>query len=126
MLKALKEREKNELMGIGDQSEYMQNVSWPGTKLKKGYSIEKLFVYPEEGEDKWVWCAGIVQKAMTKKDDNTIVATIKWDKNSIGEGDADGTESEILKKNRWNPDKPKPGAWREDLRHLMKNTESTL
>ena len=24
MLKALKEREKNELMGIGDQSEYMQ------------------------------------------------------------------------------------------------------
>ena len=81
-------------------------------KLKNGHSIEKLFVYPEEGEDKWVWCwcAGIVQKAMTKKDDKTNVATIKWDKNSIGEGEADVTESEILKKNKWNPDKPKPDA----------------
>ena len=63
---------------------------------------------------------------MTKKDDNTIVATIKWDKNSIGEGKVDVTESEILKKNRWNPDTPKPGVWREDLRCLMKNTESTI
>ena len=68
--------------------------------MKKGYSIEKLFVYPEEGEDKRVWCAGIVQKASAKKNDNTIVATIKWDKNSIGEGEGDVTESEILKKNR--------------------------
>ncbi len=91
-------------MGIGDQCEYMQNISWLGKKLKKEYGLEKLFVYPEDGEDKWVWCAGIVDKASMKKYGKTIVATIKWDVNCIGEGEAKVTESEILKKNMWNPD----------------------
>ena len=123
MLEALKQRERNELMGIGDQCEYMQNVSWPAKKLKRGYKIEKLFVYPENGEDKWVWCAGVVEKASMKEDKKTIVATIQWDKDTIGEGEADVTESELLKKGNWNPDKPTPGAWREDLRHLKKKID---
>ena len=82
--------------------------------------IEKLFEYPEEGEVKWVWCPGIVERSTMKKDNTTIVATVKWDINCIGEGEADVTKSEILKKNLWNLDKPKPGAWREDLHHLMR------
>ena len=60
-----------------------------------------------------------------KKDNTTIVATVKWDIDCIGEGEADVTESEILKKNLWNPDKPKPGAWREDLRHLMRTFDES-
>ena len=64
-------------MGVGDQCEYMQNISWPGRKLKKGYSLEKLFEYPEEGEVKWVWCPGIVERSTMKKDNTTIVAIVK-------------------------------------------------
>ena len=76
----------------------MQNISWPGKKLKKGYALEKLFIYPEDGEDKWVWCAGTIEKASMKSNGETIVATIKWDQSCIGEGEADVTESELLKK----------------------------
>ena len=46
--------------------------------MKKGYSIEKNFKYPEEGEVKWVWCPGIVERSPTMKKDNMIiVATVK-------------------------------------------------
>ncbi len=48
------------------------------------------------------------------------MATIKLDANFIREMEADVTESKILKRNMWNPDKSKPGAWREDLLHLVK------
>ena len=86
--------------------------------MKKGYKIEKLFEYPEEGELKLIWCPGIVSKVI-KKDDKLIKADIEWDPELIGEGEA--TEStELLKKHLWNLSKPKEGAWRQDLRHKLR------
>jgi hypothetical protein len=120
-LKALREREQEELMGVYDQSEYMNEVNWPGTKLKKGYKIEKLFVYQEEGEEKLIWCPGIVLK-VNKKDEVQIKADIKWDTAFIGQGEADESE-EILKKNAWNPEKPKKGSWRQDVRDRMRKID---
>ena len=46
-LKTLREREQEEQMRVYDQSNYLNEVNWPETKLKKGYNIEKLFVYRE-------------------------------------------------------------------------------
>jgi hypothetical protein len=37
---------------VYDQSQYLNEVNWHETKLKKGYKIEKLFVHQGEGEDK--------------------------------------------------------------------------
>ena len=45
-------REQKEIMGIGDQCEYMNEVNWPGKLLKKGYNIEKLFTYIGDEEEK--------------------------------------------------------------------------
>ena len=73
-----------------------------------------LFVYPKEGEDKLIWCPGIVLK-VNKRDEVQIKADIKWGTAFIGQGEADESE-EILKKNAWNPEKPKKGLWRQDVR----------
>ena len=51
MLDALKEQEREEVLGIGDQSEYMNAVNWSEKLLKKGYQIEKLFMYPKKDEE---------------------------------------------------------------------------
>ena len=122
MLESLKEREKEELLGIGDQSEYMNAVNWPEKILKAGYKIEKLFLYHEEEEEKLVWVPGVVVRVIHKNCEK-ITALVKWDANSIGEGEADESDEE-LKKNLWNPDQPKAGAWRQDVRHLMKRGSS--
>ena len=50
------------------------------------------------------------------KRDKQIIATIKWDRDYIGIGEADESK-EKLEKGKWNPDKPRAGAWRQDLRH---------
>ena len=49
ILEALKERERNELMGIGDQCEYMQNISWPGRKLKKVIRLKNFLSTQRRG-----------------------------------------------------------------------------
>ena len=86
--------------------------------MTKGFKIEKLFEYPEEGELKLIWCPGTVLKVI-KRDDKLIKADIEWDPEFIGEGEA--TEStELLKKHLWNPSKPKEGAWRQDLLHKLR------
>ena len=113
-----RDREKQEQMGVYDSEEYLNEVNWPDKKLKKGYKLEMLFEYPEEGETKLIWCPGIVLKVV-KRDDKVIKAEIKWDSDFIGEGEGDET-TEKLKKNMWNREKPKQGAWREDLRHKLR------
>ena len=83
--------------------------------MKKGYQLEKLFIYTEEDESKLIWCPGVVTKVVSRGD-KQIIATIKWDRDYIGIGEADESK-EKLEKGKWNPDKPRAGAWRQDLRH---------
>ena len=108
-------------MGIGDQCEYINEVNWPGKLLKKGYKIEKLFTYIGDEEDKLLWIPGEVIEVLTRYD-NKIVASIKWDEDMIGARESDESD-ESLYKTKWNPDKPDPGAWRQDLQHLMLKME---
>jgi len=42
----LKDIEREELMGVGDQCEYMSEVNWPDKGLRRGYELEKLFITP--------------------------------------------------------------------------------
>ena len=65
-------------------------------------------MYQEEGEDKLIWCPGIVLQVYNR-DEEQIKANIKWDTVFIGQGEADEFE-EKLKKNAWNPEKPKKGS----------------
>ena len=50
-LKAMGERENEELMKNWDGDEYMNKVNWSEKKLKKGYKIEMCFSYRDEVED---------------------------------------------------------------------------
>ena len=113
MLQALKERERDELMGVGDQCKYMNEVNWPDKSLKVGYELEKLFVYPKDEEYKFIWVPVMVTEVLSRNGEK-IVASIKWDKDMIGEGGSDESDEQLLK-SKWNPDTPKPGAWRQDL-----------
>ena len=119
MIEAYRERERNEEEGVGDQCEYLQSFNWPSDKrLKKGFRLEMLFDYPDNG---LIWVPGVV-KSIDKVEKTVIKATIKWDSTCIGEGESDESV-EKLKKYKWNPEKPDDGAWREDLRHLMKKID---
>ena len=58
-LKALREWEKEVLMGIWDGAEYMNEVNWPEKTLKTGYKIEMCFFCPD-AEGRVGLCGGVV------------------------------------------------------------------
>ena len=97
-LKALREREKEVLMGIWDGAEYMNEVNWPEKSLKTGYKIEMCFSYPDaEEESRIMWCCGDVTR-VKKRDDKVIKVNIKWDKEFVAVGESEEDE-QLLKKN---------------------------
>ena len=106
-------------MGIEYQCEYINEVNWPGKSLKKGYKIEKLFTYIGDEEDKLVRIPGEV---ILTRNDKKIMASVKQDEDKIG-AEESAEPDEYLYKTKWNPDKPDPGAWRQDLQHLMLKIE---
>ena len=59
------------------------------------------------------------------RNDEKIVASIKWDKDMIGEGESDESDEsdEQLLKSKWSPDTLRPGAFRQDLHRLMLNID---
>ena len=63
-------------MGAGDQCEYRNEVNWPDKSLKVGYELEKLFVYPEDEDDKLIWVPGMVTEVLSRNGEK-IVASIK-------------------------------------------------
>ena len=46
----------------------------------------------------------------------------KWDTAFIGQAEADESE-EKLKKNAWNPEKPKKGSWRQDVQDRLRKID---
>ena len=96
-MNALRQREKEELMGIWDGAEYMNEVNWPEKKLKNGYKIEMCFSYPyEDEENRFMWCCGVVER-VKKRDDKVIKADIRWSEEFVACGESDLTE-EMSKK----------------------------
>ena len=82
----MRQREQEELIGLYDQAEYLNEVSWPENKLTKGFKIEKLFEYPEESELKLIWCPGIVLKVI-KKDNKLIRRTLDGTQSLLERGE---------------------------------------
>ena len=89
--------------------------------MKKGYEIEKLFAYKKDDEDKLTWVPGVVTNVLSRNDEK-IVATIKWDEKMIADGESEESDGHLFK-NKWNQSLPKQGTWRQDLRHLMLKIE---
>jgi len=74
MIEAYKEQERKEAEGVGDQCEYLQSFNWPSDKrLKKGFRLEMLFDYPDNG---LIRVPGVV-KSIDKVEKTVIKATIK-------------------------------------------------
>ena len=46
---------------------------------------------------------------MLSRNGEMILASIKWDKDMIGEGESDESDEQLLK-SKWNPDTPEPAA----------------
>lgn len=107
------QRDANEAMGLGDRwSEYQP---WNMPKIDssfEGFKIEMRFQLPDnEGNMMADWYHGVVESVVSEK--NNIVK-IKWDPESLCEGDKQVTNEKLLK-TKWNPNKPKCGAWRQYL-----------
>ena len=66
-LNALRQQEKEELMGIWDGAKYMNEVNWPEKKLKEGYRIDMYFLYPEEDKENRFICGVVVLLRELKK-----------------------------------------------------------
>jgi len=107
------QRDANEAMGLGDRwSEYQP---WNMPKIDssfEGFKIEMRFQLPDnEGNMMADWYHGVVESVVSEE--NNIVK-IKWDPESLCEGDKQVTNEKLLK-TKWNPNKPKCGAWRQYL-----------
>ncbi len=123
-IKAMKEHDRLESNGFGDQLNELQETSWPVERiLKLGFKIDMCFLYrDDEGNEMLQWCQGVVERIVNDKsnDKNYIIASIKWNNEFVDEGGANPTK-EMFKKKDYNPEKHYDRAWREDLRHLLGN-----
>ena len=54
-----------------------------------------------------------------------MVVKVTWNRDSVNEGEPDRT-TEKLEKGLWNPEVHEKGAWREDLRDLVKTSDDVI
>ena len=117
-LKALKNIERLENNGFGDQLEGMQQTLWPVELLRGGvFKIDKLFEYKVGQEATLQWCQGTVVKVL-KENDRFYIVEVEWDKECLSDGDQKKSWEKLLS-TKWNPEKPGNGVWRQDLRHKL-------
>ena len=115
-LNGMKERDRLELAGYGDQLMEIQKATPPIDKMGRGsFRIDMCFDYTEGGESILQWCQGTVTK-MLKEDKYNMTMEIKWDEKFVEKGQSK-TRERVLK-SAWNPETHKDRAWREDLHHL--------
>ena len=119
-LNGMKERERLEDIGFGDELMEMQEATPPIDKLRKGlFKIDMCFEYTEEGETILQWCQGIAK--FLKEDKYYIVIEVKWNDEFVQNGQRK-TKEKVLK-SAWNPETHKDRAWRENLHHLTMSAE---
>mmetsp|Transcript_13410 Transcript_13410/g.28442 ORF Transcript_13410/g.28442 Transcript_13410/m.28442 type:complete len:149 (+) Transcript_13410:1116-1562(+) len=110
---AIAEMERREARGEGDMWLEMQKIT-PQILNKKfhGFRVEMLFSsYEEDGATCLNWYHGIVKRVVNAEKEQV---RIEWDESCLGEGDEKITIQQ-LKANKWNPKKPREGAWRQYL-----------
>lgn len=114
---AKSEIETREAEGKGDRWSERQKIVMPKIKTLKGFKIEMLFDYTEpDGSVVMTWCHGIVDSVVNA---DSGVVKIKWDKESLRDGDPAVTKDKLLE-SKYNPEKPMKGAWREYITQLRK------
>ena len=120
-LKAMRERDRLQDNGYGDELMEMQQILWPKDRvLNNDFAIDMLFGVTEQGEDLLVWCQGKVIKCVREYScGKKLKVRIEWDDKCPG---AKQTQ-ELLKMSDWNPQRQTEGAWREDLHHKILNIE---
>jgi hypothetical protein len=126
-IEAMKERDRLEGNGFGDQLMEMQESSWPVERiLDDGFKIDMCFEYrDDEGTKMLQWCRGVIESIISDKSltGNYIVVMIKWNDEYVKQGDRNPTKEKLRKKD-YNPEMHGNGSWREDLHHLLKTSES--
>ena len=93
-LNALKERDRLEESGFGDQLNEIQESSWPVEQiLAGGFKIEMCWTYrDDEGNETLNWCRGVVDSIVRNKSEEKIIEVmIKWNENCIEEEDLNPT-----------------------------------
>ena len=107
------EKGEREAMGVGDKWADQQSFNAPVIdETFEGFRIEMMFLYNDEnGESLTNWYHGTVEKVLNK---DTKAVKVKWDCECLGDGDKEETREKLLP-SKWNPDKPRNGAWREYL-----------
>ena len=112
--KASMERDRREAEeGKKDQWEKRQQIRCPTfNKRFVGFRIEMLFEFTESDGTTYVdWCHGVVTGIVNQV---KSLVKIKWNEEFVLDGEPDET-IEPIPEGKWNPNKPKKGAWRQYL-----------
>ena len=122
-MQALRERERLEDNGFGDQLMEMQQTLWPIESLRTpGFKVDKLFEYKVGDDYALQWCQGKVIEYISQSKNKHVIVKVEWNKDCLREGDPKITREKLIRSN-WNPEVPADGAWREDLYHkIVKST----
>jgi hypothetical protein len=108
---AMKERERLEDCGIGDELMEMQQVIWPVEQLRvKDFPIDMLFEYKDDDGSTLMWCQGKVVDFIRELEDKHVFVMIEWSEKYVRDGDPKATKKQ-LKTTNCNPNAPVGGAW---------------
>lgn len=126
-ISAMKERDRLESNGLGDQLNEMQSATWPVQKILAGrFKIDMCFCYQDdEGNETLQWCQGIVVQILSdkSKEKNYINVLVKWKDKDVVDGGSNPTK-EMLKMRDYNPETHCDRSWREDLHHLLVSADT--
>ena len=127
-LNAMIERDRLENQGYGDQLMEVQEFLWPVERIRNGTfkKLDMCFSYEHDGEKMLQWCQGEITEVVKDKErNNYMVVKVTWNKDSVNPGESEIT-TEKLEKGCWNPEVHEKGAWREDLRELVKTSDDVI
>ena len=95
-ISAMKERDRLESNGLGDQLSEMQSATWPVQKILAGrFKIDMCFCYQDdEGNETLQWCQGIVVQIWSdkSKETNFMNVLVKWKDKDVVDGGSNPTK----------------------------------
>ena len=118
-MQLLRERERLEDNGFGDQLMEMQQTLWPVELLRTPrFKINKLFEYKIDDDYALQWCQGKVTEIISESKNKHMIVKVEWTNDCLKECDPKITRERLMR-TKWNPEEPANGAWREDLHHKI-------
>jgi len=77
----------------------------PRPEKVKGFAIDMLFEYEEDGGCTLMWCQGKVVDFIRESKEMLVFVKIEWGDKCVTEGDLKIMKNQ-LKKTKWNPSSP--------------------